>query len=159
MNAQTCCTKWLICVLKSVFFQTLSLSFLFQNIISVWIAAHRPLLQTLQKRNEHCFLSEEYYNTFPFCVAIKKVHILGECCHFSPSKRQRAAEGWEQPQIIEHSRVDTDSYLLLEASIVDTWLVLLPNKFSQGLYSPADNRHNFGEPGFAVYTKCFDCFW
>ena len=24
--------------------------------------------------------------------------------------------------------------------------------------SPADNRHNFGELGLAVYIKCFDCF-
>ena len=22
----------------------------------------------------------------------------------------------------------------------------------------AGNRHNFGEPGLAIYTKCFDCF-
>ena len=23
-------------------------------------------------------------------------------------------------------------------------------------FSPADNRHNISEPGFAVYRKCFD---
>ena len=26
------------------------------------------------------------------------------------------------------------------------------------LFSPAENRYNFGEPGFAVYTKKFNCF-